>query len=109
MVTNHPIVVVVIECPLDQAAEFDQWYKDVHIPMALRYKGMIKATRYRVPLSSYERNRYLTIFEFDDKEAMKAFPSSPEVAAAKAEMGQRWTAKPPFTIVSRTECEPLST
>jgi len=109
MENNRALVVISMECSPEMEQRFNQWYNDVHIPMALKYEGMLKASRYRLTDNNDERNAYLTIFEFRDRHAMQAFPDSPEVAAAKEEMQQRWHGNLPFEIKWRSEYELLQT
>jgi antibiotic biosynthesis monooxygenase (ABM) superfamily enzyme len=99
---NRAIVVISTDCSPEMAQEFNEWYNNVHIPMALKYPGMLKASRYQLSKNS-QRKSYLTIFEFRDRETMQAFPDSPEVASAKEEMQQRWQGNLPFEIKSRAE------
>jgi antibiotic biosynthesis monooxygenase (ABM) superfamily enzyme len=103
MSNNRAIVVISTDCSPEMEQQFNDWYNNVHIPMALKYPGMLKASRYQLSSTNSQRKSYLTIFEFRDDKAMQAFPGSPEVAAAKEEMQQRWQDNLPFEIKSRAE------
>jgi len=106
---NKAIVVISQECKAEKETEFNEWYFHVHIPMAMRYPGLKKATRCRVQNSSNGQKGYLTIFEFEDQAAMAGFVKSPEVAATLAEMNEKWQGKLPFEIKWRNEYEVMQT
>jgi antibiotic biosynthesis monooxygenase (ABM) superfamily enzyme len=105
---NRAMVVISMECKPEDDGKFNDWYDTVHIPMAMKYEGMRKATRYSLRTDD-KKHSYLTVFEFRDSEAMKAFPNSPEVSAAREEMAQRWKGNIPFEIKWRNEYELIHT
>jgi antibiotic biosynthesis monooxygenase (ABM) superfamily enzyme len=109
MLKNKAIVVISQECNPEKEAEFNNWYFNVHIPMAMKYPGLRKATRCRVQTSTNGQKGYLTIFEFKDQTAMAGFVKSPEVADALAEMNEKWQGKLPFEIKWRNEYELMQT
>ncbi len=84
------INMVMVDCRTEVDEQYNQWYNKVHIPMCLKYEGMLGATRYRLLKGPPGQARYLTVYEFRDQKAMDAFPSSPECAAATQEMRQTW-------------------
>jgi|WetSurMetagenome_2_1015567.scaffolds.fasta_scaffold18752_3 antibiotic biosynthesis monooxygenase (ABM) superfamily enzyme len=108
MKAERSIVVINMECKVENQEAFTEWYNGIHIPMALKYPGLMKASRYELSAKTTGTKTYLTIFEFKDRQAMESFPASPEVAAAKEEMQQRWQGKLPFEIKSRNEYDPIA-
>jgi antibiotic biosynthesis monooxygenase (ABM) superfamily enzyme len=105
MKSSRAMVCISQEVNPEREAEFNDWYFKVHIPMAMKYPGLQKATRCQMLSSSNGQKGYLTVFEFKDRQAMAAFIKSPEVAAAIEEMNQRWQGKLPFKIKWRNEYE----
>jgi antibiotic biosynthesis monooxygenase (ABM) superfamily enzyme len=105
MESSQAVVCVSQEVSPEMETEFNDWYFNVHIPMALKYPGLEKATRCRLLTSTNGQKGYLTIFEFKDRAAMEGFLKSPEVAAAIEEMNRKWQGKPPFEIRWRNEYE----
>ena len=87
------INMVMVDCRPEVEKEYNEWYNNVHIPMCLKYEDMLRATRYRLTSGPAGHARYLTIYEFKDRNAMEAFPGTPECKAATAEMHQRWQEK----------------
>ncbi len=81
---------VMVDCRPEVEATYNEWYDKVHIPMLLKYEGMVRATRYRLLSGPAGQARYLTVYEFRDREAMDAFPKTPECQAATAEMRATW-------------------
>jgi hypothetical protein len=94
---SHVINAVFVDCQPEIKAKYNQWYNDVHIPMCLRYEGMIGATRYELLSGPEGQARYLTIYEFTDQNAMDSFPKSSEFTAVDQELHQTWKG-PEFTI-----------
>lgn len=82
--------IVATECSAENEARFNKWYNEVHVPMLFKYKGMKKVGRYRLTGESKDQAKYLAIYEFETKEAMEAFPKSPELAAGLEEMQGSW-------------------
>jgi antibiotic biosynthesis monooxygenase (ABM) superfamily enzyme len=109
MANSQAIVCISQEVSPGMEKEFNDWYFNVHIQMALKYPGMVKATRCRLTASSNGQKGYLTVFEFKDREMMEAFIKSPEAAAAIEEMNRRWNGKLPFEIKWRNEYEIMET
>ena len=87
------INMVMVDCRTEIEDKYNQWYDHVHIPMCLKYQGMLRATRYRLLKGPPGNARYLTVYEFKDQNAMDSFPTSPECAAAMQEMRQTWRDK----------------
>ena len=84
------INMVMVDCRSEVEPQYNKWYDEVHIPMCLRYDGMLRATRYRLTRGPSGHARYLTVYEFKDQHAMDEFPNSPECKASIQEMRQTW-------------------
>ena len=84
------INLVMVDCLPDLEQKYNEWYDRVHIPMCLKYSGMLRATRYRLLSGPAGHARYLTVYEFRDQAAMDAFPKTPECTASTQEMRQTW-------------------
>ena len=82
MGNNMLIQIVASESSPEKEAEYNKWYMDKHIPMLFGYKGMKQVSRYQRISDNEECAKYLAIYEFESKEALEAFPKSPEFAAA---------------------------
>jgi hypothetical protein len=83
----------------EEAKKFFHWLEEEHIPDLLKFKGMCKATSYKKitqPTPSYstavEYPGYITIYEFESKQACKDYATSPERAAAIKDGMTRWPA-----------------
>lgn len=108
METQRVINIVATECHSDDEAKFNKWYDEVHIPMLLKYEGMLGVTRYRLKSGTTGQAKYLAIYEFKNKVALDAFQKSKELAAAREEMGQTWKGRT-FDIKWRAEYDPVKT
>ena len=107
--TNEPVInVVATQCKPEDEEKFNKWYNEVHIPMIMKFKGVSAVTRYKLPTDSEEYPKYLTIYKYDNQEALKASQSSPEMAAVQAEMRETWK-DGMFTIKWRVQYEPIKT
>jgi len=108
METARFLNIVAIDCQPEQEARFNKWYNEVHIPMLLKFDGMLGVTRYRLLGGSEGQAKYLAIYEFTDKTSLDAYQKSPELAAARDEMNQTWKGKG-FDIKWRAQYEPIKT
>ena len=75
-------------------AEYNEWY-DKHISDLFGCEDLKKATRYhRYDLvagdNREDSSAYLTIYEFDNKEALAAFPQCPEFVAGGKDFEENW-------------------
>jgi antibiotic biosynthesis monooxygenase (ABM) superfamily enzyme len=88
---KEPIVnIVAIQVKPEHEARFNRWMEEVHIPMLLKYKGLVRASRYKSLNPEDILPQYITQYEFVSKQAFDAYESSPELTAAKEEMKQSW-------------------
>jgi quinol monooxygenase YgiN len=90
---KRAIHLVEVDCIPEIEDKYNKWYNEVHIPLILKYDGVLRATRYRLINGPPEQPKYLTIYEFKDEEAMEAFPQSPEFIVVDEEMKQTWQGK----------------
>lgn len=79
-----------IECKPEVENKFVHWYDDIHIPLLMKYKGLIGVKRYRLTGGDGDYPRHLAIFEFESREAFDEYEKSPELAAARAESYETW-------------------
>ena len=86
--------------------KFNQWYNETHIPLILKFKGIKGATRYRRVGDNEDYPKYLAIDKFESIEALQAYTSSPEFAAAMAEKNETWKDRD-FEIKWRVQYEPI--
>ncbi len=90
MGNNKIINIVASECIAANEVKFNKWYNDVHIPMLLKYPGLLAVTRYKLTGGDAGQAKYLAVYEFKDHASFQGFENSPELDAAKEEMGQTW-------------------
>ena len=88
---GHSVILIVANEPAaGREAEYNEWYTENHVPMMFQFRGMKKASRYRLSGENKESSKYLAIYEFDSKEDLEAFPKSPEFAAAVKDFDEKW-------------------
>lgn len=90
METKHVINMVGFMCPAELDEEFNKSYDETHISLNMKFRGLIRATRYRLVRPSSdaivkEYPQYLTIYKFKDYSTFKTWDASPERAAARAD------------------------
>ena len=80
-----------------EAENFYQWLEGKHLPDLLKFKGLKKATCYRKvtdlpPLNptAAEYPGYITVYEFESKQACRDYETCPERAAAIKDGKTRW-------------------
>ena len=82
MPDNVIIQIVASHSTPEKEEEFNRWYTDVHVPMLFGFQGVKQASRYRRIGDNDSACKFLAFYEFESKEAMEAFTSSPEFQAA---------------------------
>jgi heme-degrading monooxygenase HmoA len=87
---HRNILIVANEPSSEKEAEYNRWYNEEHIPMMFRFKGMKRASRYRLADENKDCSKYLAIYEFDNREDLEAFPRSSEFADAVKDFDQKW-------------------
>ena len=85
MPSNLLMQIVAAESTPEKDAKFDKWYTEVHVPMLFEFEGVKQASRYRLKGNDKQCSKYLTIYEFENEEALAAFPKSPAFTAAVAD------------------------
>ncbi len=89
MAGSKIIQIVASQSTPERETEFNRWYTDVHVPMFFGFEGLKKASRYRCIGENGDNAKYLAIYEFDDTEALAAFPESPAFADAVKDFENR--------------------
>ena len=82
METKSVIHIVGTECPPEMEGRFDTWYSERHVPDLLKFQGLKKVTRYRNLHADGEYPKFLTIYEFNNRQDFEAYYVSPERTAA---------------------------
>jgi antibiotic biosynthesis monooxygenase (ABM) superfamily enzyme len=108
METGRIINIVATGCHPDDEAKFNKWYDEIHIPMLLKFDGMLGVIRYRLCGGGEGQAKYLAVYEFKNQAAMDGFQKSAELAAAREEMSETWKGRA-FEIKWRAQYEPLKT
>jgi len=117
---NGPAIMIVgTECPPDAEEEWNKWYSETHVPDVFKFKGVKKASRYKIrqpggniasaageSLADYPS--YLAIYEFENWQKLEAFYASPERDAAAKDWTDTWTDKG-AKIKWRVFYEPIGT
>ncbi len=88
--TKSVMLIRSTNCHPDDEEKLNKWYDRVHVPMLLRFEGMIDATRYKIVNDIGEFPKYLATYTFESLPAFEAYEKSPELAAAKAELNESW-------------------
>ena len=103
------ILVVGTECPPEAEEEWNRWYNAKHVPDVLKFKGVKKATRYKIIGDDKgEYPKYLVIYEFESRQAAEAYNTSPEFDALRKDWNDNW-AKRGAEIKWRLQYEPIKT
>ncbi|MBI2832508.1 MAG: EthD family reductase [Chloroflexi bacterium] len=95
MPANRVILINATSCTPEVEEKWNKWYNETHIPMILKFKGVKKATRYKIvgdnPEGKYPT--YLAIYEFDSQKDVQDYEASPEHAAAHKDFVESWKDK----------------
>jgi heme-degrading monooxygenase HmoA len=84
------IHIVGTRCQAEVEERFNKWYDEAHIPMLLKFKGLKKATRFKILKPREDYPEYVAIYEFESRQAFEDYEKSPELSAAMAEMKETW-------------------
>ena len=102
---NEPVIMVIgTDCPPEVAEDWGKWYSETHVPDVFKFKGVIKASRYKIRFTEREIERsagesvpeypeYLAIYEFENWQALEDFYGSPEREAAAKDWSENWAPK----------------
>jgi hypothetical protein len=91
------IHIVGAKCPPEMEDEFNKWYSEKHVPDLLKFRNLKKVSRYEMigasiglrenpvtPLGAKDAYpKFLTVYEFDDREAFERYENSPEAVVAR--------------------------
>ena len=66
----------------EKADEYVDWYKKVHMPLALKAPGMLNATLYKGTKWTLEYPSFLCVYEMESKDVIEKAMQSPEMAKA---------------------------
>jgi hypothetical protein len=105
---SQAIHIVFVDCLPEIEEKYNEWYNNVHIPMIMKYSGILGATRYKLLDGPQGQSRYFTVYEFRDQQAMESFPESPEFAAVDKELHKTWKG-PEFTVKLAAKYEVMKT
>ena len=86
MASYKVIQIVASQSTPDKEEEFNRWYTDVHVPMFFGFDGLKQAGSIGDP---GDNAKYLAIYEFEDEEALAAFPKSEAFADAVKDFEER--------------------
>ena len=100
METRHVFYFVAADCASGLDEKFNRWFDEVHVPLLLKFRKLKSVSRYRLAelrgegVSRYKPAegwpQYLTIYEFEDLQAVEEYLTSAELEAARQEMQQTW-------------------
>lgn len=89
-----------LRCHPDDVAKFEKWYDEVHIPMLMKYKGIVSIVRGKAVVDKEKYPTYLGLMTFESKEAADGYETCEALAEAKKEAAVTWKDRP-FTSVWR--------
>jgi len=96
MKAEHVINIAGTVCPPEADEVFNKWYDEKHIPINMKFKGLIAVTRYRIVRSTEyatvkDYPQYLTTYKFKDLANFEVWNTSPELAAASEDIPRLFT------------------
>jgi hypothetical protein len=91
--TDSVLFVVATDCDPKKKTEYNHYYSDIHLPELFECKGVKRASRYQcykqMGKNKVESNRYLSFFEFDNKEGPATYLQSPAAVGARPDWNQK--------------------
>ena len=66
----------------EKTAQYTDWYKKVHMPLALKAPGMLRATFYQCIDPKKEYPAFLCVYELESKQVVAKAMQSPEMLKA---------------------------
>ncbi len=131
---KHLINIAGTICPAKWDKEFNKWYDEKHIPINMKFKGLMEITRYQLVrftdtalVKKYPQ--YITPYRFKDLETFRIWNTSSELTAASQgivglftkwgvklewrvqyEATKTWGKISPMSVITLvgTECSPAS-
>lgn len=77
---SKPVIMLVgVDCPPEADEAYTKWVDGKHIPEVMEFKGLKKATRFKLVDPEAEKQgypTYLVIWEYEDEEDAKAYDAS---------------------------------
>jgi hypothetical protein len=88
------IVILVVKASItkEREEEFNRWYQEVHAPMALQYKGVVSARRYK-SIMGEDKYQYMTVYEIQDELTFRSFYSSDHMKKLRDDYAGRFGTK----------------
>jgi len=83
MEAKSVIHVVGTECPPGVEEKFDTWYSERQVPHLLEFKKLKRVTRYRNLHPNRQYPKFLTIYEFDNRQDFEEYHDSPERTSSR--------------------------
>jgi Domain of unknown function (DUF4286) len=90
-----------IECKAEDEPRFNTWYDEIHVPMLLQGKCVKKVTRFKLADETYDVGtttqpcpKYLTIYEFENREKFDSWMNSPARVEAGDDKKKMWGDNP---------------
>jgi uncharacterized protein (TIGR02118 family) len=90
MAKNEVLNIVATACQPEDEERFNKWYNEVHIPMLLKYKGIVGAARYKIIDPSSSQPKYIALYRYASVKDLEGLNKSPELQAALKEMKESW-------------------
>ena len=99
---NSVINVVGTEPIPELDKQYNQWYDEVHIPMALKHPDVLAVTRYQIleregrqphSIAEFRPNygKYLTIYRYANEKSYRSYANSAVRAEVKVDTERTWT------------------
>lgn len=115
MKNSSVIWVVGTQCkPGVDENKFNKWYDEVHIPMMLKHVKKVTRSKladkiYHVANETHECPKYLTIYEFENQEALDAWMTSPERTIAGDDKLATWGEGGGYEVFWATQYDNMKT
>jgi len=74
---SKPVILIRgTQCPPEVEERFDTWYSEKHVPDVLKFKGIKRATRYKIIGGDKGCPKFLVIYEFESRQAFEEYDTS---------------------------------
>ena len=84
---SKPVIMIRgTQCPPEMEEKFDTWYSEKHVPDVLKFKGVKKATRYKIIGNDKECPKFLAIYEFESRQAVEEY----DISAVRDTVYEDW-------------------
>ncbi len=86
-----PVINVVgSKCKPTEDNKFNKWYNEVHIPMLMKFPGMLAVSRFKIIKESPGYPTYLALYQFKNRESYEAYRNRPDAAEVQADIKSNW-------------------